>query len=941
MTTSHDQDSYQENFSSEEESVNLSSDETQPLDSELDEIQPELSEKSSCTDAPSPDEVLKKHSLGGMYRNWFLDYASYVILERAVPHIEDGLKPVQRRVLYAMHLMENGTLHKVAKIVGATMAYHPHGDASINDALVQLGQKNFLIDTQGNWGNIYTGDAAAAGRYIEAKLSDFAIDTLFGDKITPWKKSYDGKEREPVYLPTRFPLLLAQGAEGIAVGLACKILPHNPIELLEAACLYLRNKPFELYPDFPTGGLIDVERYNDGRRGGSIKSRARIERIEDRVLSIKDLPFGKTTSSLIESILKANEKGKIKIKRVDDMTAEEADIRITLPSGVSADKTIDGLYAFTDCEVSIWPNACVIRDNKPEFMSVSDLLTYSTDQTKELLRQDLQWQLSEKQDHFLMASLERIFIEHRIYKDKEFEQAADEKEALEHVHQRLRPLVEGLLLRPIMQEDLKKLLEIRMARILKFNLAKHEEYMLRLQSEMDRQQYHLDHIVDYTIQYYQSLLSTYGQGWQRRTRITRFGTIEATKVAEANQKLYIDREGGFVGTGLKGAEYICDCSEIDDFIIFFRKGTYWVSKVEEKKFVGREEVVHVARYQRGDTRTIYNVVYRDGKSGPYYIKRFDVSSCVRDRVYDCTLGEPQSRIEYFSANPNGEAEIISYKYPIREGNRKNGQAEQKRTAQLDFSKIFIRNRTARGNLVTRRRMSAVSLHSKGATTLGGRKVWYDPDVNRLNYNGQGTLLGEFDADDRILVLFESGEAYTTGFEESNHFSTHPQVIEKFDPDKVWTIAYLDSQRNQTYLKRCTFPDQPKPFAMAGEENKLLFFTDKLEPVLRITFGGADHYRPALEVEAGSFIAVKSVYAKGKRLSLYTVQAVELLRFQEPIVEESEEDEAILEEEQNTPNREQSKDTVLATGKRDDDLEDKMPQHTPAKIPQVEQQDDLF
>lgn len=820
-----------------------------------------------------------EHSLGGMYRTWFLDYASYVILERAVPHIEDGLKPVQRRVLYAMHLMENGMLHKVAKIVGATMAYHPHGDASINDALVQLGQKNFLVETQGNWGNIYTGDAAAAGRYIEAKLSDFALDTLFGDKITPWKKSYDGKAREPVFLPARFPLLLAQGAEGIAVGLASKILPHNPKELLLAACKYLQGEDFELFPDFPTGGLVDVERYNDGRRGGSIKSRARIERLENRVLSIKDLPFGKTTTSLIESILKANEKGKIKIKRIDDMTAEEADIRITLPTGVSADKTVDGLYAFTDCEVSISPNACVIKNRKPEFMGVSDLLRYSAEQTKDLLRQDLQWRLDEKREQFQMASLERLFIENRIYKDKEFEQAEGEEQALNHVLSRLLPLAEGSLVRPISREDLKKLLEIRMARILKFNLAKHEEGMVKLQEEMEKLQHNLNHLVQYTIKYYQQLIDTYGSRWKRRTQITRFGTIEATKVAEANQKLYIDREGGFVGTALKGSEYVCDCSEIDDFIIFFRNGNYMISKVEEKKFVGKEDVLHVARYQKGDTRTIYNVVYRDGKEGPYMVKRFNVVSFVRDRVYDLTQATPGSRIEYLTANPNGEAEVISYKYPISA--RKPGQAETKRTGHLDFSKIQVRARTARGNIVTRRRMSSISLFSKGGTTLDGRSVWFDPDVNRINYNGQGTLLGEFDGEDRILVIRNNGEAYTTGFEETNYFEDTPRCIEKFVPEKVWSIVYVEQEQNQTYLKRCTFPDQSKPFSIAGEGNKILLITDKQDPVLEVSF--SEEKSIPNEIQASEFF-IKSVFARGRRVSIQQAEKVTLLRYTEPTTE---------------------------------------------------------
>lgn len=831
------------------------------------------SASTPASDEPQQAESIKNHSLGSMYKNWFLDYASYVILERAVPHIEDGLKPVQRRILYAMYLMENGMMHKVAKIVGATMAYHPHGDASINDALVQLGQKDFLIETQGNWGNIYTGDAAAAGRYIEAKLSNFALDILFGDKVTPWKKSYDGKADEPIYIPTRFPLLLAQGAEGIAVGLSSKILPHNPAELLNAACDYLQGKPFELYPDFPTGGLVDVERYNDGQRGGSVKSRAKIERLEGRTLSIKGLPFGKTTSTLIDSIIKANEKGKIKIKKIDDMTAEEADIRISLPTGVSVDKTIDGLYAFTDCEVNIWPNACVIQDDKPQFLSVSDLLRFSVDHTKELLRQELQIALEEKQEQFLAASLEQLFIVHRLYKEKEFEQAANETAVLQHLRSRLEPLTEGKLLRPIKTDDLKKLLEIRMARILKFNLAKHEEAMLKMQQEMDRIEKDLSQLVQYTINYYQQILKTYGAFWQRRTEIARFGTIEAAKVVETNLKFYIDRAGGFVGTSLKDEEYLFDCSEIDEFIIFFRNGTYMVCKVEDKKFIGKEEVIHVDRYIRGDKRTIYNVIYRHGKAGPYHMKRFYVASIIRDRVYDVTQGASGSRILYFTANPNGEAEEVTYKYALLNGAIREGK--------VDFALMAIKNRNSKGNIVSRRKISKVTLYRKGGTTLGGRKVWFDKDVNRINYDDQGTLLGEFDHDDRILVVRTNGEVYTCGFEESHHFEGTPMVIEKYDPNKVWSIAYLHPERQQPYLKRCTIPEDANPQYIAGEETPIYLLTDKPNPTLEIVFGGADDYRPSEQVIAEDFIAVKSINAKGKRLSTYEVQSVKLISYDEP------------------------------------------------------------
>ena len=848
----------------------------------------ERPEADSGTDGP------KFTTLGGMFRGWFLDYASYVILERAVPHITDGLKPVQRRVLYAMHLMENGMLHKVAKIVGATMAYHPHGDASINDALVQLGQKQFLIDTQGNWGNIYTGDEAAAGRYIEAKLSDFALEILFGDTLTQWKKSYDGKAQEPIALPVRFPLLLAQGAEGIAVGLSCKILPHNPRELIEAACAYLKGEEFALYPDFPTGGLIDVERYNDGRRGGSVRSRAKIERIENRILSIKGLPFGKTTTTLIDSILKANEKGKIKIKRVDDMTAEEPDIRITLPAGVSADKTIDGLYAFTDCEVNIWPNACVIQEDKPVFLSVSDLLRYSADQTKEYLRQDLKIRLRDNREQFLSASLEELFIVNRIYKDKEFEEAKNETEALTHIRTRIEALLVAPPVRPITREDLKKLLAIRMAAILRFNLAKHQEMMLRLQKEADALQKHLQELVNYTIEYYQRLLRSFGDqpAWTRRTEIAKFASIEAAKVAETNLKLYIDREAHFAGTGLKSAEYVADCSEIDEFITFYRGGTYVVSKVEEKKFLGKEEVIHIARYIRGDKRTIYNAVYRDGRDGAFYIKRFDVSSCIRDKVYDLTQGTQGSKVIYFSANPNGEAEVISYKFATKTGALKEGKA--------DFSAMAIRNRSSKGNLVTRRKMLRVALYKQGGTTLGGRKVWFDADVNRLNYEGRGRLLGEFDGHDRLLVIRPSGEAYTCGFEESTHFAETPFLLERYQAGKVWTAVYRESEQGQVYLKRCTLPDSPKPYPIQGEGNSLMLITDKLAPQIEFSFAGKDEFRAPISLNAEEFIGIKSVNAKGKRVSTREVGAVTLTSFG---TEPQEEDTTSPESDEPAPNPE--------------------------------------
>ncbi|WP_281673406.1 DNA gyrase/topoisomerase IV subunit A [Porphyromonas asaccharolytica] len=827
------------------------------------------------------------HTLGGMYRHWFLDYASYVILERAVPHIEDGLKPVQRRVLYTMHLMENGTLHKVAKIVGATMAYHPHGDASINDALVQLGQKGYLIDTQGNWGNILTGDEAAAGRYIEAKLSNFALEILFGDKITPWMKSYDGKSREPVYLPARFPLLLAQGAEGIAVGLSCKILPHNPKELIEAACAYLRGEPFTLYPDFPTGGIIDVDRYNDGKRGGQVKSRARIERIEDRVLSVRDLPFGKTTSTLIDSILKANDKGLIKIKRIDDMTAETADIRIYLPVGVSADKTIDGLYAFTDCEVSISPNACVIEDDKPRFLGVSDLLRHSVKHTRELLQEDLRLQLHDRQEEYMGASLERLFIEHRIYKLRPFEEAPDQQTALDVIRKALEPIVGDSLLRSITDDDLARLLEIKMARILKFNLEKNEQLILRLTEEMAQIQHHLDHITDYTIHYYSSLLEEYGAGWERRTQIGHFGTIEATKVVEENLKLYIDRKMGFAGTGIKGGEYVCDCSEIDDMIVFFRDGTYLITKIEEKKFLGKERVLHINKYVRGDKRTIYNAIYLDGKTKTSFIKRFHVSASIRDRGYNLTMGTPGSKVLYFSANPNGEAESVMVKL------LRGATSRRILVFEKDFADIAIKGRSAKGNIVTRAPIERITLKEQGGSTLGGRKVWFDPDVNRINYNDQGNYLGEFESSDRILVILPSEQAYTTDFGESNHFSESPKVIEKYDPDKVWSVIYTTPE-GVTYIKRVSMPDSKRPQAIIDPEEQLLALTDEAEAQFTLITKPQGRKKAAtIEISVTEYEPLKKISARGKRITALPIDSFEKV---ESVADETEEEEEELTDE---------------------------------------------
>ena len=857
-------------------------------------MKPELDDELETTLPPSPDEHSAESevedpeppayqpaeglpyrpelsNLSKMYQTWFLDYASYVILERAVPHIDDGLKPVQRRILYNLKRMDSGKLIKVANIVGETMKYHPHGDASINDALVQLGQKGFLIDTQGNWGNILTGDPAAAGRYIEAKLSAFALEAVYSDRVTPWKKTYDGTTDEPIALPVKFPLLLAQGADGIAVGLSSKILSHNFVELADAACAYLRGEEFTLYPDFPTGGLIDVSRYNDGERGGSLKSRAKIDKIDSKTLSISELPAGKTTTTLIESILKAVEKGKIRIRRVDDMTAATTDIRLTLASGVSSDKAIDALYAFTDCEVSISPNCCVIYEEKPLFTTVSELLRYSVERTKYLFGEELKILLSEKEEQYLGASLERIFIEERIYKDKAFEEAKDETTALAHIAKRIEPFADQFL-RPVTTEDLKRLLELRMARILRFNLPKHEAALLQIEQDIAQLRHDLNHLVDYTIRWYEHLVQRYGSAFPRRTKIMNFGTIEVTKVAELDAKLYINREEGFFGTALKDAEFVCNCSSLDEVIVFFRSGKYFVGKVEDKRFYGNEEVIYINRYQRNDERTIYNVVYRDGKAGSVYAKRFNVLSIIRDRIYDLTRGKDGSRVLYFSANGNGEAEKVSIKLKIRNARQRLFQFEK------DFSEVSIKSRSSVGFLVTKAEVHSVSLLSKGYSTLGGRDVWFDRDVLRLNYNEQGQYLGSFHARDRILVVLSSGECYTTDFSDSIHIEENLLRIEKNDPRKIWTAVYYDADQKYHYIKRFSVEEDQKRENILGDnpKNELLLLTDTYYPRLLVGRKEKDGELRTVEIDVEEFALVKSIRARGKRIAPYFIDQVEEL-----------------------------------------------------------------
>ena len=824
------------------------------------------------------------HHLSGMYQNWFLDYASYVILERAVPHIEDGLKPVQRRILHSMKRMDDGRYNKVANIVGHTMQFHPHGDASIGDALVQLGQKDLLVDCQGNWGNILTGDRAAAPRYIEARLSKFALDVVFNPKTTEWQLSYDGRNKEPITLPAKFPLLLAQGAEGIAVGLSSKILPHNFNEICDAAVSYLHGEPFTLYPDFPTGGSIDVSRYNDGQRGGVLKVRAKIEKLDSKTLVIREIPYGKTTSTLIDSILKAIEKGKIKARKVDDNTAAQVEIQVHLSPGVSSDKTIDALYAFSDCEINISPNCCVIEDDKPQFLSVSDVLRYSVNHTMDLLRKELEIRKRELQEQLHFASLEKIFIEERIYKDRKFEQAPDMDAACAHIDERLTPYYPQFV-REVTKDDILRLMDIKMARILKFNKDKADELMAKIKAEIEDIDYKLGHMVDVTADWFKYLRQKYGAAHPRLTEIKNFDTIEATKVVEANEKLYINRNDGFIGTALKKDEFVCNCSDIDDIIIFYKDGKYKVVKVADKIFVGKN-ILHVAVFKKNDKRTIYNVVYRDGKLGKYYMKRFNVTSITRDREYDLTMGTPGSRVVYFTANPNGEAEII--KVSLDPAPRLKNIFKEK-----DFSEVAIKGRSARGVVMTRFNVHRISLKSHGHSTLGGRKVWFDPDVKRLNYDDHGRLLGEFNEGDSILVVLDNGDFYLSNFDVNNHYEDNIKIIEKYDEHKVWTAVLFDAdQQGYPYLKRFMMEGSKRKQNYIGEnkDSRLVLLTDEPYPRFCITFGGNDAYRDTMEVNAEEFIAVKGFKAKGKRLTTWTVDKIEQLEPLKGAVEDGDDDE---------------------------------------------------
>lgn len=837
-------------------------------DDQFDASSNDVAEENSHSSykVPGGDKPDFKYQLTGMYQSWFLDYASYVILERAVPHLEDGLKPVQRRILHSMKRLDDGRYNKVANIVGHTMQFHPHGDASIGDALVQLGQKDLLIDCQGNWGNILTGDSAAAPRYIEARLSKFALDVVFNPKTTQWKPSYDGRNKEPITLPVKFPLLLAQGVEGIAVGLSSKILPHNFNEILDAAIAYLRNEPFELFPDFQTGGFIDVTRYNDGERGGSVKVRAKVEKRDNRTLAITEIPYGKTTSTLIDSILKALEKGKIKIRKVDDNTAQHAEILVHLIPGTSSDKAIDALYAFTDCEVSISPNCCVICDSKPHFLTVSDVLRRSVDNTVRLLGEELSIQKHELEETLHFASLEKIFIEERIYKDKAFEDSTSMDIAVAHIDKRIEPFKPSFV-REVTREDILKLMEIKMGRILKFNSEKAEEQIAAIKTDIEEIENHLAHIVDYTIRWYEALKSKYGKNYPRRTVIRSFDTIEATKVVEANEKLYINREEGFMGTGLKKDEFICNCSDIDDIIIFYKDGKYKVVRVSEKMFIGKN-VLYINVFKKNDTRTIYNVIYRDGKDGLHYIKRFAVTGVTRDKEYDLTQGKPGSRVVWFTANPNGEAEILKITF-------KPKPRLKCLFIDKDFSDIAIKGRQSMGNIVTKNEIHKISLKEKGGSTLGGRQVWFDRDILRLNYDGRGEYLGEFHGNDQILVIMRNGDFCTTSFDATNHYEADIMIIEKYDSGKTWTAALNDADQGYPYLKRFKLEPTQKKQNFLGENPKssLILLTDESFPRFEVVFGGNDAFRDPLIIDAEEFIGVKSFKAKGKRISTYTVETI--------------------------------------------------------------------
>ncbi len=850
-----------------------------------------------------PQEVITK--VTGMYKDWFLDYASYVILERAVPAIEDGLKPVQRRILHSMKDLDDGRYNKVANIVGHTMQYHPHGDASISDAMVQIGQKDLLIDMQGNWGNILTGDRAAASRYIEARLSKFALDVVYNPKVTDWQLSYDGRKKEPINLPVKFPLLLAQGAEGIAVGLSTKILPHNFIELIDASVKHLQGKRFTILPDFPTSGIADCTNYNDGNRGGKVRVRAKIAQQDKNTLVISEIPFSTTTTSLIDSILKANEKGKIKIKKIEDNTAAEVEILVHLPSGISPDKTIDALYAFTNCEVSISPLGCVIEENKPNFIGVSEMLRRSTDNTVELLKKELEIQLNELQEQWHFASLERIFIENRIYRD--IEEVETWEGVIEAIDKGLKPHIKHLK-RAVTEEDIVRLTEIRIKRISKFDIDKAQQKIEALEDDIASVKHNLEHLIEYAIDYFKRLKSTYGKGKERKTELKIFDDIEATKVVIRNTKLYVNREEGFVGTSLRRDEYVTDCSDIDDIICFTAEGKMMVTKVDSKTFIGKN-IIHVAVFKKKDKRTIYNMIYQDGRGGASFVKRFAVTAVTRDKEYDLTQGKKSSKVTYFSANPNGEAEVITILL------RQAGSIK-KLKFDLDFSDLLIKGRGVKGNIVTKYNIKRVELKEAGVSTLKPRKIWFDDTVQRLNVDGRGELLGEFKGEDRLLIIDQKGGVKTLIPEMSLHFSTDMIVLEKWKPKKPVSAIYWDGEKERYYVKRFVIenPEKEESFITDHPKSFLEVVSTDYRPLAEIVFTKirGKEQRPNEEVNLEEFIAIKGIKALGNQLTTHKVRQINLLDslpYEEPEPLPAEEIEVVEEENVSPENGGQTADTT--------------------------------
>ena len=822
-----------------------------------------MNEEEELIDLQTSDSLKR---VTGMYKDWFLDYASYVILERAVPAIEDGLKPVQRRILHSMKDLDDGRYNKVANIVGHTMQYHPHGDASIGDAMVQIGQKDLLIDMQGNWGNIFTGDSAAASRYIEARLSKFALEVVFSPKVTDWQLSYDGRKKEPVHLPIKFPLLLAQGAEGIAVGLSTKILPHNFNELLSSSIQHLKGKKISIYPDFQTGGIIDVQNYNDGQRGGKIRVRARINQLDKKTLVINEIPFGTNTSSLIDSILKANDQGKIKIKRIEDNTSSQVEILIHLPNDISPDKTIDALYAFTGCETSLSPLGCLIIDNKPNFMGVTEMLKISTDHTVQLLKRELEVQLKDLENQWHYSSLERIFIENKIYRDIEL--AETWEEVISFISKGLQPHI-GDLKREITNDDIVKLTEIKIKRISKFDLDKAQQKIESLEADISEVKNNLKHLIDFTIRYFTHLKKTYGSDKERKSEIRVFDDVDAKKVVVRNQKLYVNRVEGFIGTTLRKDEMVCECSDIDDIIVFTEEGKMLVVKVDSKVFVGKN-IIHAAVFKKKDQRTIYNMIYRDGKGGTSYIKRFAVTGVTREKIYDLTQGKPQSSVLYFSANLNGEAEIVTILL------RNNGNIKKLKW-DLDFADLQIKGRAVRGNTVTKYSIRKVELKEKGVSTLKPRKIWFDETIRRLNLEERGKLLGAFKGDDKLLICSCQGTIKAVTPELSLHFDDNIYHIEKWNPKKPLTAIYFDIDKQRYFIKRFVIENSDKEDSFIKENGELVYFVSEWRPVIKIIFEkprGKSHLKP-LEVNAEEFISVKGFKALGNQITSNKIKRVEL------------------------------------------------------------------